>query len=75
MMEAIKTIHRGTVCQWNGPKGYGFIENAQSEKTIFFHISGLRDHNIPHLGQIVEFQIGKDRSGRPIATEIELKTE
>ena len=55
-METVKTIHRGKVAIWNPQKAYGFIK-TESDKNVFFHISGIKDSIVPKFGMVAEFEI------------------
>ncbi len=52
-------MSKGTVKWFNNQKGYGFITDAESEKDVFVHYSGLNMEGFKTLeeGASVEFDI------------------
>jgi len=54
-------------------RGYGFIRTAEG-KDIYFHRKELEgvDYDSLREGKEVEFEIGKDRIGRPQAGRVRL---
>lgn len=50
-------IKQGTITQWFGNRGFGFIQSANG-KNFFFHISEWSDDAVvpPTLGQQVSFE-------------------
>ena len=50
----------GKIKWFNPTKGYGFIENQESGKDVFLHVSALEAANISTLegGQEISFDIG-----------------
>ena len=50
----------GKIKWFNPKKGYGFIENKESGKDVFLHVSALEEANISTLevGQEISFDIG-----------------
>ena len=50
----------GKIKWFNPKKGYGFIENQESGKDVFLHVSALEEANISTLegGQEISFDIG-----------------
>lgn len=36
-----ETVRKGTVTMFNESKGFGFIKDAQTQESVFFHINGL----------------------------------
>ena len=50
----------GKIKWFNPKKGYGFIENQESGKDVFLHVSALEAANISTLevGQEISFDIG-----------------
>ena len=61
----------GKVKFWNGAKNFGFIVPDDGGPDMFVHRSALPD-GIEDLvqGEEVDFEVGKDRAGRPCAEKI-----
>ncbi len=55
---------------YNANKGYGFLVPQSGGADIFFHVSGLDTNNPPKEGEIVSYELGADRSGRPNAINV-----
>jgi len=60
-------------------RGFGFIRTAEG-KDLFFHRGEIEGVEFPSLreGQVVEFEMGRGRDGRPQAVRVRLaqpKTE
>ena len=53
----------GKIKWFNPKKGYGFIENQESGKDVFLHVSALEQAGIDTLqeGEAVSFEIGENR--------------
>ncbi len=54
-------------------RGYGFIKGEQ-EEDLFFHRNDLEgvEFNSLNEGQVVEFDMGQGRDGRPQAVKVRL---
>jgi cold shock protein len=69
---------RGVVKFFNAEKGYGFIVPKGKVGTVapdvFVHISDVRRSGLTTLiaGQVVEYDLYDDRSGRPSAQNLKL---
>ena len=55
---------KGTVKWFNASKGYGFIEQANGDKDVFAHVTGLAP-GVTALseGQAVEFEVTEGQKG------------
>ena len=62
-------MKKGTVKFFNNEKGFGFIQDEESQKDIFVHKSGLIDR--VRENDIVEFNINDGDKG-PFASEVKL---
>jgi cold shock CspA family protein len=75
----------GLVHNWFEDKGFGFLKpmrklpdgravTVKGERDTFLHAIELRKSGISKLssGDVVWFNVGQDRSGKPWATNIEL---
>ena len=51
----------GTVIFYNSERGYGFIEQDESQDNIFFHISKCNE--IPESQMRVQYAIAEGRKG------------
>jgi cold shock CspA family protein len=62
---------KGKITHWNGQKGYGFITPSKGEKQVFVHISSFKTRQpAPRVNQLVDFQLSKDKQGRPCAVNV-----
>lgn len=62
---------KGKITQWNDDRGFGFISVSDKNGRVFFHISSLQTRSRrPEVGDDVEFTLGKDKSGKPRATNV-----
>lgn len=61
---------QGRVTKWQDDKGFGFIENDQSE-SLFFHVSEFKAPRRPTVGEEVVFTIGQDNQGRKQAKQVQ----
>jgi cold shock CspA family protein len=61
---------KGKIRMWNLNRGFGFLECTES-KDVFFHFSAIenRNHDI-NVGDVVEFELGSDATGRTLAKRI-----
>jgi CspA family cold shock protein len=64
----------GRIRNYNDDRGYGFISEDNGAKDVFFHIRGLGDVFDPQPGMRVTYDPAQDRSGRPQAVNVRLKT-
>ena len=64
----------GTVKWFNATKGFGFIQPESGSKDVFVHVSALERAGIHQLndGQVVSFDLERDRNGRESATNLVL---
>ena len=62
---------KGTIRRLVKDRGFGFI-TTEEKKDLFFHRSEVQDTNFDSLkeGQQVEYEMGKDRDGRPCALKV-----
>jgi cold shock CspA family protein len=65
-------LHSGIVTFFNDSKGYGFIRDLESNKSIFVHINNIED-TIVENNKVV-FEIGKGPKG-PLALKVKLKRD
>ncbi len=61
---------KGTVKWFNSQKGFGFIVPETGGKDVFMHVSGLSNGFTPADNQKVQFDMGEDRNGRPVAENV-----
>jgi cold shock CspA family protein len=54
---------KGKIQKYFSFRGYGFIETDESEDNFFFHKSNYPPHEIPSIGQNVEFKIVETPKG------------
>ncbi len=66
---------KGTVKFFNESKGYGFIQQQDSEEDIFFHISEVLSEDTLQKGDTVTYEVGEGRDGREAAIKIKLIQE
>jgi len=60
------------VIEWNGQKGYGFLENGGSR--LFLHIRDFADRGYwPRIGDLIRFRVGYDREGRACAVDAKIE--
>ena len=64
-------MNKGTVKWFNNQKGFGFISDEQGND-VFVHYSSIQMEGRKSLNQndIVEFEIGKDTTGRTQAVNV-----
>ncbi|QLG88533.1 DUF1294 domain-containing protein [Chitinibacter bivalviorum] len=64
-------MKKGKLVQWNGAKGFGFIQTESAER-VFVHISTLKRAGYfrPKAGDVVLFEQGTDAKGRVQAISI-----
>ena len=64
---------KGTIRRLITDRGFGFIKIEQGED-IFFHRSELQgvDFDSLQVGQEMEFEVGRGRSGSPQAVKVRL---
>jgi len=62
---------KGKLTTWNDDKGYGFITPIGSQKKIFVHISSfLNRQKRPVIGDILYYNIARDKKGKLCATNV-----
>ncbi|WP_338056224.1 DUF3465 domain-containing protein [Shewanella pneumatophori] len=69
--------YTGQLVRWNDAKGFGFIHlktdsktdaKTQADTEVFIHVSALQNkQRRPLIGDVIEFNICSDNSGRPRA--------
>lgn len=67
-------VHEGYIRNFDGGKGYGFIECYNFNKIIFFHITNFRCRTRCEevfFGMKVAFTVEKDWQGRYVAKNVE----
>ncbi len=62
-------IRKGVVVTWNDSKGYGFIRDMESNRSIFVHANSLEEP--VKENNLVTFEIGKGMKG-PAAMNVKL---
>jgi cold shock protein len=67
-------MQTGKVKNYDGRKGYGFIEPDDGGKEVFVHISALDRAYLGGLrqGQRLQFDVEIDNFGRPSAANLQL---
>ena len=76
-MNELKEVHTGTII-WFKRRGHGFIEwfkEGIRQKDMFVHYSGIVGDGFKMLkpGNLVNFEIGTNYKGQPIAINVSLK--
>lgn len=67
---------RGIVKTFNPQKAYGFIHNRPGEQQdIYLPAANCLDGYIPLAGHQVFYRLGRQKSGKPIANEVQQATE
>ena len=62
---------KGKINQWNDEKGFGFISIPEKKGRVFFHISSIKiRQRRSEVGDIVEFEIEKDKNGKVRARSV-----
>jgi cold shock CspA family protein len=65
---------KGTLTNWNGRRGFGFIKCESYDEDIFIHISALKDSaRSPRVGDIIYFDRMLDESGKQRAEYASIK--
>jgi uncharacterized membrane protein YsdA (DUF1294 family)/cold shock CspA family protein len=65
----------GKVVHWRDDKGFGFIVPDNDKQQLFFHIRDFADTKIrPAEGARLQFSLGVDKHGRPLATQLAVIT-
>lgn len=59
---------QGTVKFYNDDKGFGFISYESGE--LFFHIRQCEEGYQPQQDDVVSFEMGEGRDGRPCAINV-----
>lgn len=59
----------GELVQWNNKDGYGFVRDGTG-RDYYVHISSMTDGGRPKLGDLVSFEIGKGRNGKPAGVAV-----
>ena len=72
MYRTVALFDRGIVKYYNPKKGYGFIEDAATGKSIFVNFSGILGEGFKKLARStqVEFKLEVDESGRSRAVNV-----
>jgi uncharacterized membrane protein YsdA (DUF1294 family)/cold shock CspA family protein len=66
---------KGTVANWNGDKGYGFIDPSAGGKSVFFHHTAFDKRRWqPQSNDVVTYALSKDKQGRPCAVNVSTDT-
>lgn len=56
------------IVEWNGEKGYGFLQTNESR--LFLHIRDfVKRDRLPRAGDLIRFRVGYDREGRSCAVD------
>lgn len=63
-------MQQGTVKFYNDQKGFGFILPLEGSEDLFFHITQCVEGYEPQQDDIVEYNVGEWRDGRPCAQEV-----
>lgn len=67
---------QGTVKFYNDQKGYGFITPEDGSQDVFFHITQAEEsYEMPQEGDVVTFDLGQGRDGRPAAQDVQFSGE
>lgn len=53
----------GKVKKWDSVKKFGFLTPQEGGKDLFFHISELPAGQSVQVGEIVTYEVGRDRQG------------
>lgn len=62
---------QGKITQWEDDKGYGFITWHGDGSKVFVHIKAFaRSSRRPALGDIVTYEIGEGKKGKPSALKV-----
>ncbi|MEE2023164.1 cold shock and DUF1294 domain-containing protein [Alkalimonas mucilaginosa] len=71
-MQQSEQPRTGRVVYWQDVKGFGFLFCQQSQQKLFFHIRDFVTKSArPKLGDEVQFCLGTDKRGRPIAIQLQ----
>ncbi len=63
----------GKVVHWRDDKGFGFVVPDNDTQQLFFHIRDFADNKTrPEEGCRLQFSLGKDKQGRPLATQLQI---
>ncbi len=65
-------IRKGVVVTFNDSKGYGFIRDLSTNKSVFVHANNLEE--VVKENNIVAFELGKGAKG-PVALKVRLLKE
>jgi len=58
-------MYKGSIKNWNGNKGFGFIQCADLNKDIFVHITTLKSMaRAPIVGDIIFFDVADQPNGK-----------
>ena len=63
---------KGKVKSYSEQRGFGFIEQQDSQEDIFFHISQVLSEAILQRGDQVSYEVGEGRKGREAAVKVKL---
>ncbi|WP_068546557.1 DUF1294 domain-containing protein [Thalassotalea crassostreae] len=65
--------HKGKLTQWNDDKGFGFITPMIKGPQVFVHIKDFEHRGTrPVVGQVITYQLSKDKQNRPCAIKATL---
>lgn len=62
--------YTGSIKWFSEKKGYGFVLPETGGKDVFLHISGIQGGSPVTEGQKVVYDLGEDRDGKSIATNV-----
>ncbi|MCF4010506.1 DUF1294 domain-containing protein [Rheinheimera sp. UJ63] len=63
----------GKVVFWQDKKGFGFLFCEQTNQKLFFHIRDFaQPKHRPAEGDLLRFDLGTDKKGRPIAVSLSI---
>lgn len=64
------SIYQGKLKTWQDDRGFGFIQSNDGNEDIFLHISEIKNSlRRPQVGDIIRYQITRDKKGKIRAIE------
>ncbi len=60
----------GTLTTWTAERGFGFITPTDPGPEIFAHIKSFPGTTVPHVGQLVSYEVGLNSEGKRRAERI-----